>query len=67
MAAYDEAKLKDDNVEIVVQINGKVKHKLVVPMDANKEVLEQMAMDDDKVKDKSTEKQFVKSLLYQVN
>ena len=26
--AYDEAKLVDDEVEIVIQINGKVKHKL---------------------------------------
>ncbi|WP_428911274.1 leucine--tRNA ligase [Niallia sp. Krafla_26] len=48
--AYDEAKLKDDKVEIVIQINGKVKHKLVVPVNTNKVVLEQLAMDDDKVK-----------------
>ena len=30
--AYDEAKLMDDEVEIVIQINGKVKHKLMVPI-----------------------------------
>ena len=48
--AYDEAKLKDDEVEIVIQINGKVKAKLMVPADANKDVLEQIAMGDDKVK-----------------
>jgi leucyl-tRNA synthetase len=49
--AYDEAKLVDDEVEIVVQINGKVKAKLFVPSDASKEVLEQIAMGDEKVKE----------------
>ncbi|GIN60057.1 leucine--tRNA ligase [Robertmurraya siralis] len=49
--AYDEAKLVDDEVEIVVQINGKVKAKLMVPADANREVLEEIAMGDVKVKE----------------
>lgn len=49
--AYDEAKLVDDEVEIVVQINGKVKAKLMVPADANREVLEEIAMGDIKVKE----------------
>ncbi len=49
--AFDEAKLVDDEVEIVVQINGKVKAKLMVPSDANKEALEQIAMDDTTVKE----------------
>ena len=49
--AFDEAKLKDDEVEIVIQINGKVKHKLLVPINTNKDALEQIAMDDDKIKE----------------
>lgn len=49
--AYDEAKLVDDEVEIVVQINGKVKAKLLVPADANREALEEIAMGDVKVKE----------------
>ncbi|AGK55275.1 leucine--tRNA ligase [Bacillus sp. 1NLA3E] len=49
--AYDEAKLIDDEVEIVVQINGKVKAKLLVPSGASKEILEQIAMDDDNIKE----------------
>jgi leucyl-tRNA synthetase len=49
--AYDEAKLIDDEVEIVVQINGKVKAKLMVPTDANKEALEQIAVDDETIKE----------------
>ncbi|RSK57869.1 leucine--tRNA ligase [Bacillus canaveralius] len=49
--AYDEAKLVDDEVEIVIQVNGKVKAKLMVPSGANKQALEQIAMGDDKVKE----------------
>lgn len=47
--AYDEAKLVDDEVEIVVQINGKVRAKLMVPADANRETLEEIAMGNTKV------------------
>lgn len=49
--AYDEAKLVDDEVEIVVQINGKVRAKLKVPADANKEVLEELAMEEERIKE----------------
>ncbi|CAM3766329.1 leucine--tRNA ligase [Mesobacillus zeae] len=49
--AYDEAKLVDDEVEIVIQINGKIKAKMMVPADANKETLEQIAMGENAVKE----------------
>ncbi|WP_163101165.1 leucine--tRNA ligase [Peribacillus alkalitolerans] len=49
--AFDEAKLVDDEVEIVVQINGKVKAKLVVPADATRENLEEIALGNDSVKE----------------
>lgn len=49
--AYDEAKLVDEEVEIVIQVNGKVKIKLKVPTDATKESLEEIAMDDDRIKE----------------
>lgn len=55
--AYDEAKLVDDEVEIVIQINGKVKAKLMVPADANKDALEQLAMEDSQVKEQIDGKQ----------
>jgi len=41
----------DDEIEIVIQINGKVKTKLMVPADANKDALEQIAMEDSQVKE----------------
>lgn len=46
---YDEAKMVDNEVEVVVQINGKVKAKLTVPNGIDKTQLEEMAMKDDKV------------------
>jgi leucyl-tRNA synthetase len=49
--AFDESKLIDNEIEIVIQVNGKVKHKLTVPTGASKEDLEQIAMDDDKIKE----------------
>lgn len=48
---YDEAKLVDDEIEIVVQLNGKVKAKLNVPADADKEQLEELAKNNEKVKE----------------
>jgi leucyl-tRNA synthetase len=41
---YDESKLKLDEVEIVVQINGKVKAKTNVPADASKQQMEEIAL-----------------------
>ncbi|MED4353900.1 leucine--tRNA ligase [Schinkia azotoformans] len=46
---YDESKLVEDEVEIVVQLNGKVRTKLNIPKDATKEVMEEIAMNDEKV------------------
>ena len=48
---YDESKLVDDEVEIVVQLNGKVKAKLTVPADATREQLEELAKNDARVKE----------------
>lgn len=47
---YDESKLVDDTVEIAVQINGKVRTKIVVAKEASKEELESVALADEKVK-----------------
>lgn len=47
---YDEDALKVDNIEIVLQVNGKVRGRLVVPAAATKEELEKIAMEDANVK-----------------
>ena len=48
---YDEAKLVEDEVEIVVQVNGKLKAKLYVPADATREKMEEIALADETVKE----------------
>ena len=47
---YDEGALVRDSVEIVVQINGKVKEKLVVAADADRQELEKIALENDRIK-----------------
>ncbi|MDY5634895.1 MAG: class I tRNA ligase family protein, partial [Streptococcus orisratti] len=47
---WDESKLVENDVEIVVQIKGKVRAKLVVPKDASREELEALALANDKIK-----------------
>lgn len=42
----DEEALKVDNLEIVLQVNGKVRGRLTVPAEATKEELEKIAMAD---------------------
>jgi leucyl-tRNA synthetase len=48
--AWDESKTIDDSVEIVVQINGKVKGKVVVSPDATQEEVKSKILADDKLK-----------------
>ncbi len=47
--AYDENKVVDDVIEMAVQINGKVRSTITLPIDATKEVAHDLAMKDDKV------------------
>ncbi|WP_203361427.1 leucine--tRNA ligase [Bacillus sp. REN10] len=48
---FDETKLVDDEVEIVVQVNGKLKTKLMISKEATREEMEQIALNDEKVKE----------------
>jgi leucyl-tRNA synthetase len=48
--AYDSAKLIEDEVEIVVQVNGKVRDKMFVANGAPNEEVEKLALASDKVK-----------------
>ena len=47
---YDESKLVTETVEIVAQVNGKVKDKIEVSPEATKDELVQIAMDNEKIK-----------------
>ncbi|MCP3762436.1 leucine--tRNA ligase [Domibacillus sp. A3M-37] len=48
---FDESKLIDDEVEIVIQLNGKVKAKVMVSKDATREQMEEIAMQNDKLQE----------------
>lgn len=48
---YDEDALVMDEIEIVVQVNGKVRSKIVVPTDISPEEMKSMSMNDEKIKE----------------
>ncbi|WP_182201807.1 leucine--tRNA ligase [Paraliobacillus salinarum] len=50
--AFDEAKLVEDEVEIVIQVMGKVRAKMLVSKDASKEELEAKALDNESIKER---------------
>lgn len=57
---YDGSKCSDSTVEIVLQVNGKIKEKMVIDIDANKEDIISSATDAEKVKDAIQGKNIVK-------
>ena len=59
---YDEALCKDDTIEIVVQVNGKLRAKLNIAVDADKDSVIAMAMADEKVKESVDGKNIVKQI-----
>jgi leucyl-tRNA synthetase len=58
--AFDAELAKDEAAEIPVQVNGKLRSKLVVPFGTPKEELERLALADPKVKTFTEGKQVVK-------
>ena len=48
---YDEAKLAEDTITIVLQVNGKLRAQISAPAGASKEELEKLALDNDRVKE----------------
>ena len=59
---YDESLCKDDTIEIVVQVNGKLRAKLNIAVDADKDSVIAMAMEDEKVKESVDGKNIVKQI-----
>ena len=45
----DEAALVQDAIELVVQVNGKLRSKIIVPVSADKQVIEATALHDETV------------------
>ena len=57
---WDESKLVEDEIEIVVQIKGKVRAKLMVAKDLSREDLQKVALENDKIQAEIAGKDVVK-------
>jgi leucyl-tRNA synthetase len=58
--SYDEAAVQKEQIEIVLQINGKVRSRLVVSPDTGEEEIKARALDDQKIKSFLNGKKVVK-------
>lgn len=59
---YDEAATQKDEVEIVLQINGKVRDRIMIPANISKEEMEQAAKDNQRVQELTEGKTIVKMI-----
>jgi leucyl-tRNA synthetase len=57
---YDPALAKEDEIEIPVQVNGKLRSRIVVPADASEETVHERALADEKIVAAIAGKQIVK-------
>ncbi|WP_044976333.1 leucine--tRNA ligase [Ruminococcus sp. HUN007] len=62
---YDEALCVDDSVEIVLQINGKVRSKIMIPVGTDKDTAFEMALKDEKFAEATSGKNIVKQIYVQ--
>jgi leucyl-tRNA synthetase len=60
---HDERLAKDEEVEIPVQIKGKLRAKIQAPADLGQKELEQLALNDEKVKELLAGQQVVKTIV----
>jgi leucyl-tRNA synthetase len=61
--AFDEALAREDEIEIPVQVNGKLRSVLLVPVGIEQDALRDMALADEKVKAAIGGKQIVKVIM----
>ena len=59
---YDAALAKEEEIEIPVQINGKLRSRVVVPAEATEETVVERALADEKVQALISGKQIVKKI-----
>ena len=61
--SYDESKTEDSELEIGVQINGKLRSTIKIKKDEDKSVVEKIALDDEKVKKNILDKEIIKVIV----
>ena len=62
---YDEAKCAESTVEVVLQINGKIRSKVTVAKDTPEAELERLALSDSNIKRYSDGKRIIKKIIIQ--
>jgi len=60
---YDKTALKSEEVTVVLQVNGKIRDKIVVPTDLSKDELEKIALDNDNIKKWTENKNIIKIIV----
>jgi leucyl-tRNA synthetase len=60
---YDEELAREEEVEVVVQVNGRVRSHIRVPLGAPREELERLALQDDKIRSFVEGKQIVRVIV----
>ena len=60
---YDPALAKEEEIEIPVQINGKLRSRIVVPVDTSEDVMRERALADEKIRAAIAGKQVVKVIV----
>jgi leucyl-tRNA synthetase len=60
---YDEAMTKSSEIEIPLQINGKLRAKITVPAECSKDELLELALADPRMQELTAEKQIVKQIV----
>jgi leucyl-tRNA synthetase len=60
---YDKAKCAESTVEVVLQINGKIRSKVAVAKDTSDAELERLALDDANIKRYTDGKHIIKRII----
>jgi leucyl-tRNA synthetase len=60
---YDPALAKEDQVEMAVQVNGKIRNRITIPADAEEAQIKDTAMADEKIRAAIGDKEIVKVLV----
>lgn len=60
---YDAGAAKSSEIEVPLQVNGKLRGRITVPADCSKEELERLALADSRTQDLLEGKQIVKTIV----
>jgi len=56
----DQSALVQENVQIIAQVNGKLRAKIIAPIDSNNQAVQETAMSDEKIKRFTENKEIIK-------